>query len=208
MASAKYEENSLPDAKGSATGLVDYPSSSDDENPVSHKKRRLGDPQLDAPLSDKALEDENPVSHEKQRLNDAPLDALLSDKGSSDYSDSDHEEEEGITFYRDNIVTDKYGEEQCYNTDSEFLEFGSVDYRAIDKWNLPEVYAVFVKGPRETPKCLELLDVIGCRNRFIGCSVELSRTFYAKLNKDEAARMEAVKGIRHLKRARDCVFDI
>ncbi|XP_074300183.1 uncharacterized protein LOC141631406 [Silene latifolia] len=46
------------------------------------------------------------------------------------------------------------------------------------------------------------------RNRFSGCSVQLLRTFYAKLNKDEAARMEAVKGIRRVMRGRDCIFDV
>ncbi|XP_074296766.1 uncharacterized protein LOC141627350 isoform X2 [Silene latifolia] len=36
------------------------------------------------------------------------------------------------------------------------------------------------------------------RNCFSGCFVELSHTFYAKLNKDEAARMEAIKGIHRV----------
>lgn len=60
-----------------------------------------------------------------------------------------------------------------------------------------EVYYVCVNNCDRCNEygCRELLKIIGCEKRFVCCSIERPRVFYAKLNKKEAAKLKGVKGI-------------
>ncbi|KAK1385134.1 hypothetical protein POM88_022869 [Heracleum sosnowskyi] len=44
-------------------------------------------------------------------------------------------------------------------------------------------------------ECLELLKRIACDDRFITCSVESARLFYADLNEDEAVKLKGLNEI-------------
>ncbi|KAL9233129.1 hypothetical protein vseg_008163 [Gypsophila vaccaria] len=73
-----------------------------------------------------------------------------------------------------------------------------------------KVYCVSLgsKAVREESKCLELLDEIGCRERYLGCSIEQSGVFFANLKKDEAARLEGMDEVYEILARRHTVSDL
>ncbi|KAK9669798.1 hypothetical protein RND81_13G154900 [Saponaria officinalis] len=190
-------ENPSHEDEPKVTGLVDYSSSSEDdndENPELSPTKGPNDSRSDTSLSQSKNESPAPLL-KKQRLNDS-----VSDGGGS--SNSDLKEKEDLD-------TDSDEDFDPYD-DNDVLQWGQYSWRRADRLYGRQVYCVGVDGesPCEESKCLELLDEIGCMDRYLGCSVEMSRVFFANLIKDEAARLQGLDGVEGVIPRRRVISDV
>ncbi|KAK9669801.1 hypothetical protein RND81_13G155000 [Saponaria officinalis] len=192
------------------TRLVDYSSSSEDDNDENTEPsptKGPNDSRSDTSLSQNKAESPAPLL-KKQRLNDS-----VSDGNGSSNSDLEEKEEMDAhltAFYEaKQSYTDSDEDFEPYD-DNDVLQWGQYSWRRADRLYGREVYCVVVVGesPREESKCLELLDEIGCMERYLGCSVEMSSVFFANLIKDEAARLEGLDGVHRVIPRRRVISDI
>ncbi|XP_074320780.1 uncharacterized protein LOC141657438 isoform X2 [Silene latifolia] len=179
MEKDSYEEKSSSQDDNKFTGLVDYSSSSEDEDHVPLVKKR--------------------------GLSDSELNTSLNADGSSK---SDSEEEDWTVMDDSSSNDDIEMEYDNYVTDNDLLDWGPYSWRR-DRWKKREVYVIVVEGEsREESRCLELLKEIGCEERFLGCSIEMDFAFFARLNKDEATKIQGLKGVREVVARRFCYGEV
>ncbi|KAK9669794.1 hypothetical protein RND81_13G154700 [Saponaria officinalis] len=112
-------------------------------------------------------------------------------------------------FSKAQFYTDSDEDFEPYD-DNDVLQWGPYSWRRADRLYGREVYCVVVarECPCEESNFLELLDEIGCTERYLGRSVETDCVFFANLIKDEAARLQGVDGVHRVIPHRYSISDV
>lgn len=98
------------------------------------------------------------------------------------------------------------GEDDFMETDDDLLNWEQIQripWHLLDDQDWRDVYRVVVDTDKYVEdECRHMLRQIDCETRFICCSIEIPRSFFAWLKPGEAEQLRGVKGIvaTHLRR--------